>query len=136
MFIKNDNCFGVDNLYIANLENHNKLGKFAIINTVQYQKKEQNIELNELETLNVPEWLTRNTLLFSTDAFNKSLYLQTGITFNYFTKFYADYYNPLISEFVTQNYKMIGDYPRFDFFVNVHFISFRFPNLLYIYYRT
>ena len=104
--------------YKIKLENHNKLGKFAIINTVQYQKKEQNIELNELETLNVPEWLTRNTLLFSTDAFNKSLYLQTGITFNYFTNFYADYYNPLISEFVTQNYKMIGDYPRFDFFIN------------------
>ena len=104
--------------YKIKLENHNKLGKFAIINTVQYQKKEQNIELNELETLNVPEWLTRNTLLFSTDAFNKALYLQTGITFNYFTKFYADYYNPLISELVTQNYKMIGDYPRFDFFVN------------------
>ena len=62
--------------------------------------------------------MTRNTLLFSTDAFNKALYLQTGITFNYFTKFYADYYNPLISEFVTQNYKMIGDYPRYDFFVN------------------
>ncbi len=104
--------------YKIKLENHNKLGKFAIINTVQYQKKEQNIELNDLETLNVPEWLTRNTLLFSTYAFNKALYLQTGITFNYFTKFYADYYNPLISEFVTQNYKMIGDYPRFDFFVN------------------
>ena len=104
--------------YKIKLENHNKLGKFAIINTVQYQKKEQNIELNDLETLNVPEWLTRNTLLFSTYAFNKALYLQTGITFNYFTKFYADYYNPLISEFVTQNYKMIGDYPRYDFFVN------------------
>ena len=104
--------------YKIKLENHNKLGKFAIINTVQYQKKEQNLELNELETLNVPEWLTRNTLLFSTYAFNKALYLQTGITFNYFTKFYADYYNPLISELVTQNYKMIGDYPRFDFFVN------------------
>ncbi len=104
--------------YKIKLENHNKLGKFAIINTVQYQKKEQNIELGDLETLNVPEWLTRNTLLFSTYAFNKALYLQTGITFNYFTKFYADYYNPLISELVTQNYKMIGDYPRFDFFVN------------------
>ncbi len=104
--------------YKIKLDNYNKIGKFAIINTLQYQKKELNIEFNDLETLNVPEWLTRNTLLFSTYAFNKALYLQTGITFNYFTKFYADYYNPLISELVTQNYKMIGDYPRFDFFVN------------------
>ena len=69
-------------------------------------------------TLNVPEWVTRNTLLYSNDLFNNSLFLQTGITFNFFTKFYADYYNPLLSEFVTQNYKEIGEYPRFDFFVN------------------
>ena len=105
--------------YKIKLENHNKIGKFALINTVQYQKKEQNIvELSELETLNVPEWLTRNTLLYSTDVFNKALFLQTGITFNYFTKFFADYYNPLLSELVTQNYKQIGDYPRLDFFIN------------------
>ena len=105
--------------YKIKLENHNKIGKFALINTVQYQKKEQNIvELSELETLNVPEWLTRNTLLYSTDLFNKALFLQTGITFNYFTKFFADYYNPLLSELVTQNYKQIGDYPRLDFFIN------------------
>ena len=69
-------------------------------------------------TLNVPEWITRNTLLYSTDLFNNSLFLQTGVTFNFFTKFYADYYNPLLSEFVTQNYKQIGDYPRLDFFIN------------------
>jgi len=104
--------------YKIKLENHNKIGKFALINTVQHQKKEQNIELNELGTLNVPEWLTRNTLLYSTDVFNKALFLQTGITFNYFTKFFADYYNPLLSELVTQNYKQIGDYPRLDFFIN------------------
>ena len=104
--------------YKIKLENHNKIGKFALINTVQYQKKEQNIELDELETLNVPEWLTRNTLLYSTDLLNKALFLQTGITFNYFTKFFADYYNPLLSELVTQNYKQIGDYPRLDFFIN------------------
>ncbi len=104
--------------YKIKLENHNKIGKFALINTVQYQKKEQNIELDELETLNVPEWLTRNTLLYSTDILNKALFLQTGITFNYFTKFFADYYNPLLSELVTQNYKQIGDYPRLDFFIN------------------
>ena len=55
--------------------------------------------------------------MFSSDIFNNSLYIQTGITFNYFTKFFADYYNPLLSEFVTQNFKEIGEYPRFDFFL-------------------
>ena len=74
--------------------------------------------MDQLSTLNVPEWITRNTIMFSSRVFNNSLFIQTGITFNYFTKFYADYYNPLISEFVTQNYKEIGEYPRFDFFFN------------------
>jgi len=105
--------------YKIKLENHNRIGKFAFINTAQYQNKEQTeLEFNELYTLNVPEWVTRNTLLYSTDLFNNSLFMQTGITFNFFTKFYADYYNPLLSEFVTQNYKEIGEYPRFDFFIN------------------
>ena len=93
-------------------------GKFSFINTGQYQKTEQDIALDELTTLNVPEWITRNTIMFSSDVFSNSLFIQTGVTFNYFTKFYADYYNPLLSEFVTQNYKEIGDYPRVDFFFN------------------
>ncbi len=92
--------------------------KFSFINTGQYQKKEQSLELDGLATLNVPEWITRNTIMYSTYIFNNSLFLQTGFTFNYFTKFYADYYNPLLSEFVTQNYKEIGNYPRLDFFFN------------------
>ena len=93
-------------------------GKFSFINTGQFQKKEQELELDGLATLNVPEWITRNTIMFSSEVFNNSLFIQSGFTFNYFTKFYADYYNPLLSEFVTQNYKEIGDYPRIDFFFN------------------
>jgi hypothetical protein len=94
------------------------LGKFSLVNTSKYQIKEQEEVFGDLLTMNVPEWITRNTIMYSSDIFNRSLQIQTGITFNYFTKFYADYYNPLISEFVTQNYKEIGDFPRFDFFFN------------------
>ena len=94
------------------------IGKFSIVNTAKYQDKKQTLGLEDLSTLNVPEWITRNTIMYSNDIFNKSLLIQTGITFNYFTKYYADYYNPLLSEFITQNYKEIGDFPRFDFFFN------------------
>ena len=93
-------------------------GKFSLVNTARYQKNEQEFSIENLSTINVPEWVTRNTIMYSTDVFNKSLFIQTGITFNYFTKYFADYYNPLISEFVTQNYKEIGEFPRFDFFFN------------------
>ena len=93
-------------------------GKFSLVNTAKLQKKEQNLSLTDLSTINVPEWITRNTIMYSTNVFNNSLFIQTGITFNYFTKYFADYYNPLISEFVTQNYRKIGEFPRFDFFFN------------------
>ena len=94
------------------------IGKFSLVNTAKYQQKEQEVSLGNLSTLNVPEWITRNTLMYSANIFNKSLFVQTGLTFNYFTKYFADHYNPLISEFVTQNYREIGDFPRFDFFFN------------------
>lgn len=94
------------------------IGKFSFINTGQYQKKDQTFKIGELSTLNVPEWITRNTIMFSSSIFNNSLFFQTGFTFNYFTNFYADYYNPLVSEFVTQNFKEIGEFPRIDFFFN------------------
>ena len=99
------------------LDSKINIGKFSFINTGLFQKV-QEIDLGEYFALDVPEWVTRNTLMFSSDVFNNSLYIQTGITFNYFTKFFADYYNPLLSEFVTQNFKEIGEYPRFDFFFN------------------
>ncbi|MDA1226059.1 MAG: hypothetical protein O3A67_04190 [Bacteroidetes bacterium] len=95
------------------------INKFNLINTAMYQITDQELnEINDQLTLNVPEWIVRSTMMFSTNVFNNSLYIQTGLTFNYFTKYFADYYNPLISEFVTQNYKQIGEYPRFDFFFN------------------
>ena len=106
------------NYYSIKLFSKVDFGKFSFVNTARYQKKEQEVAPGNLSTLNVPEWVTRNTIMYSADVFNKSLSIQTGITFNYFTKYFADYYNPLISEFVTQNFKDIGEFPRVDFFFN------------------
>jgi hypothetical protein len=98
-------------------------GKFSLVNTVQYQQVKRSSPtsdsvLQEPLTLNVPEWITRNTLAFSTPLFNDALYLQTGLTFQFFTDFYADIYHPLLGEYVTQNNTLIGEFPRADFFIN------------------
>ncbi|PWH84628.1 hypothetical protein DIS18_08380 [Algibacter marinivivus] len=97
----------------AKFENEIKFGKFAINNTILYQnvKDENNV-------LNVPEINTRNTVYLSSHLFKKALYLQTGITLNYFTKYYMDAYNPLLAEFYVQNNREFGDFPRLDFFLN------------------
>jgi hypothetical protein len=90
-----------------------KFGKFALDNTLLYQKAGQQDNI-----LNVPEFLTRNTLYFSHDMFRKALFFQTGVTLNYFTNYYANDYNPVIGEFFVQNNKKIGNFTNFDFFFN------------------
>lgn len=85
----------------------------ALDNTLLYQtvSSDENV-------LNLPELLTRNTLYYSNHVFKKALYLQTGVTFSYFTKYFANAYNPVLSEFYIQNNQQIGDYPRLDFFID------------------
>lgn len=95
------------------LEKEIKFGKFALNNNVMYQ----NVQ-DENNTLNVPEIITRNTLYYSTHMFKKALFLQTGVTFNYFTRYFMDDYDPLLAEFIVQNEKEYGGFPRFDFFIN------------------
>ncbi len=90
-----------------------KLGGFALNNTVMYQNVSQTNNV-----LNVPQLVTRNTLYFSSDVFKKAMYLQTGITFKYFTAYNMDGYNPLLGEFYIQNTESFGGYPLLDFFIN------------------
>jgi len=90
-----------------------RVGAFALNNTIMYQKVNQSNQV-----LNVPELVTRNTLYFSSNVFKKAMFLQTGITFKYFTSFNANGYNPVLGEFYTQNIEKIGAYPMLDFFIN------------------
>ena len=90
-----------------------KFGRFALDNTVLYQKADQQDAI-----LNVPEIVTRNTIYYTNYMFKKALFLQTGVTLNYFTSYFANDYNPVVGEFFVQNKKEIGNYPNLDFFVN------------------
>lgn len=92
--------------------------KFTLANTAQYQQVSHGSEENDFQPLNVPEWNLRTSFLFSSQLFNKALYLQTGITAQYFTEFYADRYSAHLGEFVSQNHTKIGKFPRLDFFIN------------------
>ena len=88
--------------------------KFTLDNTLMYQ----NVSKGE-SFFRVPELVTRNTLYYSNYVFKgKPMYLQTGVTFKYFSAFRGNAYNPLLSEFVLQNTTEIGDFPMLDFFVN------------------
>ena len=87
--------------------------KWALNNTVMYQEVSQTNQV-----LNLPQLVTRNTLYFSDDVFKKAMYIQTGVTFKYFTSYYMDAYNPLLAEFYVQNREELGGFPMLDFFIN------------------
>jgi hypothetical protein len=95
--------------------------KFTLDNTLMYQKVADGDEV-----FRVPELVTRNTIYYSNSIFKKKpMYIQAGVTFKYFTKYFANAYNPLLSEFQLQNQVEIGNYPVFDVFVNARVRTMR-----------
>ncbi|MGY8946351.1 MAG: putative porin [Flavobacteriales bacterium] len=90
-----------------------KFGKFSLDNSLVFQKVKQNGDF-----LNLPVFLTRNTIYYSNTILNGAMFFQTGISVKYFSKYYSNEYNPLISSFHIQNEKKIGGFPLIDFFIN------------------
>jgi hypothetical protein len=101
------------NYFSVKVSREFKWWKLALDNTVLYQKVDQ-----EDDVLNVPQIVTRNSLYYTDYLFKKALYLQTGFTLNYFTKYYINDYNPVVTEAFVQNDTKVGDFPMLDFFVN------------------
>ena len=91
-----------------------RLGNWGLDNTLMYQQVLQQGE----HIFNVPTFTTRNTLYFSSYMFKRAMYLQTGLSFKYFTNYYANEYNPLLADFQVQTDQKIGNYSVTDFFLN------------------
>ncbi|MEP1488014.1 MAG: putative porin [Algibacter sp.] len=94
-------------------ENEIRFKKFALNNTILYQ----NVQ-DENNVFNVPEITTRNTFYYASHLFKKALYLQTGVTVNYFTSYHMNAYDPVLAEFYVQTDQEYGNFPRLDFFLN------------------
>ncbi len=104
---------GVVNYLKVKASKEFKFGKFALDNTLMYQKV-----ANGSDVFRVPELVTRNTLYYSDNWFKGNpLFVQIGATFKYFSKYKANAYNPLLAEFRLQNDTEIG-YPTVDLFFN------------------
>jgi len=88
-------------------------GKFALMNTLMYQK----VTSGE-DVFNVPDFITRNSLYFKDHWFQRALYIQTGFNFKYFTSYNMNAYDPVLAEFYVQNDNEFGGYPMVDFFFN------------------
>lgn len=88
-------------------------GVFVLANTIMYQQV-----LSGDGVLNVPQLVTRNSLFYQDEWFKKALFLETGVTFKYFTAYHMNAYDPVLAEFYTQNSQELGGWPQFDLFFN------------------
>ena len=91
-----------------------RFGKFGLDNTIAYQ----NVS-NGQNVFNVPEFITRNSLYYTDRWFQKALFIQTGISFKYFTKYNMNGYDPVLAEFYVQNDQKLGGFPLIDLFFNM-----------------
>lgn len=87
--------------------------KLVLDNTIMYQNVSSGSSV-----FRVPEFVTRNTFYYKDYWFKgKPMLVNIGATFNYFTKYKMNAYNPLLAEFTLQNNQEIG-FPTVDVFFN------------------
>lgn len=103
-------------------------GKFSLANTVMYQNV-----LDGADVFRVPELVTRQSLFYTDRWFKKALFLQTGINFKYFTGYNANAYDPILAEFVVQDFERLDNFFTFDVFFNMKVrqarIYFKYENI-------
>lgn len=87
--------------------------KMALDNTLMFQEA-----IKGKEVFHVSPFITRNTLYYQDYWFRKSLYVQTGFIFNYFSSYKVDGYDPVMAEFYVQDRERLKGFTRLDFFLN------------------
>lgn len=90
-----------------------KYGLFGLDNTVMFQQV-----LSGETVFNVPQIITRNSLYYEDHWFKRALFMQTGVTFKYFTAYNMNAYDPVLAEFYVQNNQELGGFPLVDIFFN------------------
>ena len=103
------------------LQKELKFKKFGLDNTLLYQNA-----LNGEDVLKLPQFITRNTLFFEDHLFKKALFMQTGVTFKYYSNYMMNGYDAVLAEFYVQNETELGGYPQFDIFFNARVQQIRF----------
>ncbi|MDT0686181.1 putative porin [Autumnicola psychrophila] len=88
-------------------------GKFGMYHTLMYQNV-----MDGADVLKLPDFVTRNSIFYQDHWFQKALYLQTGFTFKYFSKYEMNGYDPVLAEFFVQDQQNLGGFPVVDFFFN------------------
>lgn len=88
-------------------------GKFGMEHRLMYQQV-----MGGENILNIPKFITRNSFYYQDHLFKRALFLQTGVTFQYFSEYNMNAYDPVLAEFYVQNSQKLGGFPLVDLFLN------------------
>lgn len=100
--------------------NDTQWGKFGMHHTLMYQNT-----LNGANLLPVPDLVTRNSFYYQDHWFEKATFIQTGVTFRYFSDFTSNVFNPILNEFVVQDFTSLDGFYNVDIFFNAKVRSAR-----------
>lgn len=97
----------------VNAQKEVSFGKFGAEATVVYQDV-----FSGSRYLSVPKILTRGSVYYQDHWFSRALFMQTGISAKYFTKYYMNAYDPVLGDFYVQRDAQYGEFPLVDIFFN------------------
>lgn len=103
----------VNQVMVLRLQEHFRMRWFHLVldGTVQWHLTGDDLRL--------PIALGRGMFYYQNDLFKKKLRLQVGVETSYSMSYFANAYNPALSEFHLQNTKEVGNYPFIDVFLNI-----------------
>lgn len=100
--------------------NDTQFGLFGMHHTLMYQNT-----LNGANLLPTPDFVSRNSFYYQDHWFDKATFIQTGIAFKYFTDFNSNMFNPILNEFVVQDFTELDGFYNIDVFFNAKVRSAR-----------
>lgn len=92
---------------------HLKAGWFHLRSDLRYQ------QLPDTAVIRLPVFVARESVYADLLVFRNALRLQTGFDLFYHTAYYAEDYNPNLSQFQLQGSRKFGNYPFVDFWVSL-----------------
>jgi len=88
-------------------------GKFGVEANLVYQEVTSGSGY-----LSVPDILTRGSVFYQDHWFSRAMFVQTGISAKYFSKYYMNAYDPILGDFYIQREAKYGAFPMVDLFLN------------------
>ena len=96
-----------------------KVGNFHLDNTIVLQSQSEN-------EIRLPSYYSKHSLYFEGRIFKKVMLIRTGFDLRLSSNYFAEYYHPLVGQFILQDQDEVELYPAVDAFLTFKVKGFRF----------